>query len=332
MVVATARRAARLGFRSATRGVRWVEHRLTSPLQVLCYHRVAVPEHDPWELAVSPAAFAEQIAHVVAVGEVVRLDEELPRHRRRTLASLGRRGRPRVAITFDDGYVDNLRVALPILERHDAPATVFVPTAFIGGAAFWWDRLAVLVLGSGVPAAQLTGAFAAAGITLPADAAERGADVLHRAAWGALSEHGPREIDAVLDRVRQGLGVAAEPDGRPMTADELRELAEHPLITIGAHTRHHRMLTRLERDVVRREIVEGDERLDELFGRADRVLAYPHGNADRGVATAAASAGFSFALTTVDRPVSITDTARLLPRRHPKDVAAAPFGEWLAIT
>jgi peptidoglycan/xylan/chitin deacetylase (PgdA/CDA1 family) len=115
-----------------------------------------------------------------------------------------------------------------------------------------------------------------------------------------------------------------------MTADELEELATHPLITIGAHTRHHRMLTRLGDDEVRAELVEGTSDLDELLGPADRVLAYPHGAAARRTATTARATGFPHAFTTSDRPVSLLDPDRLLPRRHPKDVDEQAFAEWLA--
>ena len=59
----------------------------------------------------------------------------------------GRRQRPVVAITFDDGYADNLHNALPLLERYSAPATVFLATGWIDrGEPFWWDRLSAIVM------------------------------------------------------------------------------------------------------------------------------------------------------------------------------------------
>ncbi len=56
-------------------------------------------------------------------------------------------GRSLVAITFDDGYADNLYDALPLLEKHGLPATVFVCTGPVTqGAEFWWDTLERLLL------------------------------------------------------------------------------------------------------------------------------------------------------------------------------------------
>lgn len=42
-------------------------------------------------------------------------------------------GRPRASITFDDGYEDNFKIALPILQHHEVYATFFIATGFIGG-------------------------------------------------------------------------------------------------------------------------------------------------------------------------------------------------------
>jgi peptidoglycan/xylan/chitin deacetylase (PgdA/CDA1 family) len=49
--------------------------------------------------------------------------------------------RPSVAITFDDGYREQLAVAAPLLEARGYPSTVFVSSAFVGGQNMWHDRL-----------------------------------------------------------------------------------------------------------------------------------------------------------------------------------------------
>ena len=95
-------------------------------LGVLAYHRVATPEHDPWALSVTPEHFDEHMAVLNELGQVDRLDAALA-----TPLGRCRRRRPTFAITFDDGYVDNLVDALAILERHEAPATIFVATGML---------------------------------------------------------------------------------------------------------------------------------------------------------------------------------------------------------
>src|SRR5262245_60408758 len=95
--------------------------RASSPLCVLMYHKVNDTRHN--SVTVPPALFDQQMGALASLGyDVVSLDDvithytagaPLPRHP--------------VLLTFDDGYEDNLRHALPILERHGYPATLFVP-------------------------------------------------------------------------------------------------------------------------------------------------------------------------------------------------------------
>ena len=75
-----------------------------------------------------------------------------------------------VAITFDDGYRDNLTSAKPILERAEAPATVFITMDRLGAAReFWWDELAHMCLGGTAAVdAQRRDRRSAAALSLPA--------------------------------------------------------------------------------------------------------------------------------------------------------------------
>lgn len=101
------------------------------PATVLAYHAVGTPPagEDRHSLFLSLAAFEKQMAHLAAHHEVVPLAEAVATTR------AGRR--PRVAVTFDDGYRHLLETALPVLERYGFPATVFVPTRWIGDRNTW---------------------------------------------------------------------------------------------------------------------------------------------------------------------------------------------------
>jgi Polysaccharide deacetylase len=110
---------------------------------ILMYHRIAEPVFDPWGLAVSPAKFEEQLAMLNRRRSPMGMDELAERYRRRRLSA------DAVAVTFDDGYLDNLKFAKPRLEAAGVPATVFITTGRIGcSGEFWWDELARIVLGS----------------------------------------------------------------------------------------------------------------------------------------------------------------------------------------
>ena len=92
-----------------------------SDVLVLSYH--AVSESWPAALSVTPARFESQMRSLVTSGYVGSTFSEA--------VSRPRAGKT-VAITFDDGYRSVLTLALPILRRLGLPATVFVPTDFVG--------------------------------------------------------------------------------------------------------------------------------------------------------------------------------------------------------
>src|ERR1051325_10318040 len=111
---------------------------------VLLYHRVASLSPDPQLLCVTPAHFGEHLEVLRQYGDPVALHKLLPSVKTRT------RGRTLVVVTFDDGYIDNLDHAKPLLERHDIPATVFVTTGYVGTQnEFWYDDLERLLLQPG---------------------------------------------------------------------------------------------------------------------------------------------------------------------------------------
>lgn len=97
---------------------------------ILAYHRVADlcfvdPQLDDWNVA--PAMLDRQIAAIKRCADIVPLNQILSRCRADPAND-----RPAVALTFDDGYANFCTQVLPILKRHDVPATVFVVTSLIG--------------------------------------------------------------------------------------------------------------------------------------------------------------------------------------------------------
>ena len=113
---------------------------------ILGYHRVADKTIDPWTLAVSPTHFEEQLRVLRRTRRPFSLTEFVGR------LVAGELPPNAVALTFDDGYVDNLTAARPRLSAADIPATVFLATGYLGrGQPFWWDELARLILSDGAP-------------------------------------------------------------------------------------------------------------------------------------------------------------------------------------
>lgn len=98
---------------------------------VLMYHCIADSPEDPYGVCVTPDRFAEQMAWLADQGlHGVSMSE---------LVDAMRAGRARglVGLTFDDGYVGLLENALPVLQRHDFTATMYIVSGLLGGTNQW---------------------------------------------------------------------------------------------------------------------------------------------------------------------------------------------------
>jgi peptidoglycan/xylan/chitin deacetylase (PgdA/CDA1 family) len=240
---------------------------------ILMLHRVtAIPER-PFgvnrHLNISPDFLDAVITDMKMSGYTfVSMDETVDRIKRGGSDGLF------AAITADDAYRDNLTEALPVLEKHAVPLTVYVAPALIDGTAdLWWDVVENIV---------------EAGQRLDLKR-EGGSETLDCSAPGALpklydylSIEVPEENQrAVLRELAATVGVdPAEPARKTlMNWDEIRSIAAHPLVTIGAHTVNHHNLKRLPEDKARREMTDVVTLLRSELGEAPRHLAYPYGYA-----------------------------------------------------
>jgi polysaccharide pyruvyl transferase WcaK-like protein/peptidoglycan/xylan/chitin deacetylase (PgdA/CDA1 family) len=255
-----------------------------APLVVLGYHRV-LPEvgDDPYRLALGSATFAEHLDALSAGFRVISVDEIAD-------PDLGD-GRPRVLITFDDGYRDNYEHAFPLLARRRLPAVVFAATGYVDRhRPFWWE------------AVQASPAFRA----LPAPARNELQERLR------YMDPASREVslrDLVGDAVDDA-GAAA------LVADwnALAEMQEGGLVAVGAHTRWHSSLGRLGPAELREEVLGSLDDVEAALGLRPRVFAFPHGSPGDitpDAVAALAELGVDWAFTT--SPGCVVDASALAP-------------------
>jgi peptidoglycan/xylan/chitin deacetylase (PgdA/CDA1 family) len=206
---------------------------------------------------------------------------------------------PFAALTFDDGYRDNVEHALPVLRRHGVPWTLFVTTDFAEGRGrLWWLELESAVARLDQVSVSLNGAP----LVLPSRTVAEKRNAFETIYWRLRA--GPEEL------LRQTIGRLSESAGGIASDlvqrlclgwDEIAALAEDPLVTIGAHTVTHPMLAKHDEAIARREIADGKRTIEDKLGRPVRHLAYPVG--DRTSAgprefRLAREAGFASAVTT----------------------------------
>jgi peptidoglycan/xylan/chitin deacetylase (PgdA/CDA1 family) len=155
---------------------------------VLVYHSISKPTKPlPGDIDISPRRFEQQLRWLSRWRQVVRLYQTLRSNENRL-----------VALTFDDGFRDNLTVALPLLEKFNMPMTLFVTAGFIGKEGY-------------------------------------------------------------------------------LSADELRQMARHPLVTIGAHGLTHAHFNELTHQQAQFELLESRRALEQITGKTVDLLAWPYG-------------------------------------------------------
>jgi peptidoglycan/xylan/chitin deacetylase (PgdA/CDA1 family) len=188
-----------------------------------------------------------------------------------------------VAFSMDDGYKDNLTVALPLLKRHGASGTVYVETGVVGSRVpSWMHRYFYVVHRKG------EAYFAERYMARTGE--RRVKDLLSQAAAAGSDLGALYDFKRVLkyeadfdDRERVTKEILSEVGGDDrevarsyMTWDEVAELAAGG-VEIGAHTVHHEILSRLDDE---RIVAEIETSTNELRSRLDQpvdTFAYPFG-------------------------------------------------------
>jgi peptidoglycan/xylan/chitin deacetylase (PgdA/CDA1 family) len=248
---------------------------LSAPFGViLLYHRVAESQSDPHSLCVTPQHFAEHL-------EVLRQQSQPMRLRQLAGAlSSGERLRLAVAVTFDDGYADNLYNAKPLLERYDIPATVFVTAGYVGSSReFWWDEIDRLLLQTDTLPKEfqlkVNGNIYRWNLDDPGLRQQ-----CHRSLTGMLRGLPDSEQRMTLNSLLDWAGAESKsrPTHRPLSPDETLRLVEGELIEIGSHTLTHPILSALSVTAQQNEIRRSKIILEEILGHPVTSFAYPHGS------------------------------------------------------
>ena len=282
-------------------------HRLAAPYlrglgAILMFHHVrpAVRQEvaPNGMLEITPDFLDAALTRLTGLGyRLVSLDEALA-----DLALGGRRdAAPFAVLTFDDGYRDNLVHALPVLERHRAPFTVYVTTGFAERRGrLWWVELEEAVRRSTRIETRIDGRA----LSLPAVTPAEKMAAFKAVYWPLRA--GPEDrLLAVVGELARAAGV----DGRALVDDlcmdwsEVEALARHPLATIGAHTLTHPRLAKLDIAEMRTELGAARSILENRLGRPVVHLAYPVGDpGSAGPREFAAATAFGFASGVTTRP------------------------------
>jgi peptidoglycan/xylan/chitin deacetylase (PgdA/CDA1 family) len=280
-------------------------------LSILIYHRV-LPAPDPiLHEEIDAATFERHMSLLAAEFNVMPLGEACARLARGELPARA------VCVTFDDGYADNERVALPILKRFGLQATFFVSTGFSDGGFMFNDGVIEAVRRAPAGTHDLSGL--GLGVRTLGDDVERRAAI--DALLARLKYRQVRERGALVEQLAATMRSKLPKDlmMRPAQIKRLRDEG----MEIGGHTVNHPILAVLEAQEARAEIVDGKRRLEEIIGAPVTLFAYPNGKPGRDYGprdvALVREAGFAAAVSTVGGVADRGSDIFQLPRFSPWD-------------
>jgi peptidoglycan/xylan/chitin deacetylase (PgdA/CDA1 family) len=259
---------------------------------ILCYHRVGT-EGIPYYCTLPVPQFEMQMRYLrkhYRVLSMANLAAEIKKPPAKPTQA--------VAVTFDDGYSDLYRFALPILKKYEIPATIYLITDCIeSGHVAWYDRIFLALLVAAGPAVELP---LLGGLRFPLGSPEQrietGATIVSILRNTPVPKR--KEVCAALDKQ---VKLPAEPlAGRMLCWQQILEMRAAG-ISFGAHTLSHPALGQLPPSEVQRELLESKSILEEKLGEPVLDFAFPFGRPeDCGpfAYEAAARCGYRSAVTT----------------------------------
>ena len=184
--------------------------------------------------------------------------------------------RPFLAVTFDDGYMDNYAHGFAVLRRHKVPFTVYIAPGLVNGQThLWWEiaEAAVAKLDS------ITMATRQGPLKIPAGSPSEKLSAFNRIQQHIMTEL-PEELVASFTRElarMAGIDPYAHNKSELMNWDQIRSSAADPLCTIGCHTQNHYHLARLGATALKREFSAAMAAIELETGLKPKHVAYPYG-------------------------------------------------------
>lgn len=310
-------------------------HRYSSgnKLWILMYHRI-LPKTDSrfsWEepgMVVTPETFEMHLGVIKKHFDVVRLSEwvESHQHGQKLPAKA-------CAITFDDGWADNLEFALPLLKAEALPATMFIVADKIGTDFHFWPNIVSALLLSGSLSKLIQDdvfkyAYAAAGKVTDTG------DYYGRFIWHLKNKFTDKQVNDALIRVNWRDLVNIEMPPSILNHDQLLQITSSGLFELGSHTcTHSRLNDSLDQQEVDYEIIQSRKKVELFSGKPASLFCYPSGDFTTS-ALDGVEKTYSAAVTTQQ---GIVNAARLNYHRLPRirlhdDISSTPglFGARLS--
>ena len=261
-------------------------------IPIIFYHEISNSGQGWTEgLSVSSEIFEQQIKWISENYNIVHVDD-LVKHINGEIRLPGRLA----AITFDGGYLGNYKYAFSILKKYNVPSTVYVITDSIDDKLSWERTLLYLILLTKKKHFSLEYNSRCLRYNLNTLKEKRSAK--HKL-QGIMSSMGIEHREKFLEQISKELDISLKGLAHKLflTWDQIREMNNSPLITIGSHSLTHPRLTEIPKQDAEREIIESKPKIEHEIGEEIQSFCYPDGFYSREIIEIVKKAGYTSALS-----------------------------------
>ena len=216
-----------------------------------------------------------------------------------------------ITISFDDGYLNNFTTALPILEKHQIPATFFISSVCLTPMpvqTLWADLISFMNL--------KYSSYEAGNIKITKGRVEN----FNQSIFEYIKERNPKERDGILDELIREYKIAETITEIPaevwklMNKTELVEFSKHPLITIGSHGHNHYNLANIPIEDAKNDLITSKELLEKELKTEINMVAYPDGSYNDEIKNMAENLGYKYQIAVNYKEKSDYSDNRILNR------------------
>lgn len=289
-------------------------------LSILIFHRVHATPDPLFPEEIDAERFRRICQWVGRWCNVLPLSEAIERMYRHELPAAA------TALTFDDGYADNLTVAAPLLLENRLSCTFFIATGYLDGGRMWNDAIIESIRRTSLQQLDMRG------LGLSVDRLNLDGVAARRSAIDRVIAHVKYQEPSARESLVRKMTERAEvvvPSGLMMTSTQVKALHTSGF-AVGGHTVSHPILARVSKAMARDEIERGKQQLEQIVDCEVSLFAYPNGKPTLDYGTDAVNlvreAGFRAAVSTA-WGVSTAATDRFqLARFTPWDRSRWGFG------
>lgn len=279
------------------------KYKLKHSLVVLMYHRVLsnnekIQSFSNPSIIVNTETFENHISYLKSRFKILSLDSFIEYLENGTAFT-----NRELLITFDDGWYDNFKNALPILESHSTPALIFLPTDYIGtGKLFWQEQLSYLFSTIVKDKNSHLDFLAKYGITDETQIGSKEIKGTIDRFINSLKEKSNEQIDAIVDDFKfytKSIGsfTINKSIDAYITWSEVEQMANKG-ISFGSHAVTHRLLTKLTEESISYELKHSKSTIEKALASPIRSIAYPNGNFNDMIVNEVKNSGYKVGFTT----------------------------------